>query len=196
MATFYKINGVYMDYNAAHDLGYTTYATANQSYKSASSETWGESAGSGYYDEDTETHMMDDGQFFVTGSTGWVSLDNLALQKHVYPSEATETTVYNENTLVVSNAAKLVDGAWTRYLIESFQTNGWLIEEELPDYGWIEGEPPTGLFGGNIETNDKITLSSVDGGGGNITKHPFKSRPLNQNIGWNAGGNISEYISE
>ena len=160
MAIFYKINGVYMDFDSAHALGYTTYATANQSYKSASSGTWGESAGSGYYDEDTETHMIADGQFFLTGSTGWVSLDNLALQKHVYPAEATETTVYNQNTHVISNAAKLVDGAWTRYLIEAFQTNGWLIEEELPDYGWVEGNPPTVKLCGILTTQDEASLYS------------------------------------
>lgn len=48
-------------------------------------------------------------------------------------------------------------------------------------------------FGGNIETDDVITYSSVDGGGGNIARHPIPAKTLQQLIGWNTGGNISEY---
>lgn len=186
MTTYYKINGQYVTYQQAHDLGYTMEATADQDYKSAGSNNWGEWLNSGFYDG-LDGDLVS-GSFFIEGETGWVNINVLALRGY-FPNEAETLTMHNVNDGRESAAAKLESGGEYYYLVQADLNLGWISEDDLPETGWQEGSGSV-AFCGNFTTEDDVMSNDVAGGQGYLPTYLVVT-PLYELRGWNAGGNLN-----
>jgi hypothetical protein len=186
MTTFYKINGQYMSFQEAHNIGYTTYPTVSESYKTTDPSDWGLVTKSGYFDGTSATQMT--GLYFVDDNVGgWYNINALAIRGY-FPAEADTLVMHNVLDGRVSDAAELEVNGENYYLVQADLNLGWISEDDLPETGWQEGGLAA-AFCGNFTTGDEITTDSVDGGQGYLQRSlVFKN--FIQLIGWNEGGNV------
>lgn len=188
MTTFYKINGQYMSFQEAHNLGYTTYPTVSESYKTTDPSDWGLVTKSGYFDGTSATQMT--GLYFVDDNVGgWYNINALAIRGY-FPAEADTLVMHNVLDGRVSDAAELDVNGEKYYLVQADLNLGWISEDDLPETGWQEGSLAA-AFCGNFTTGDEISTDSIDGGQGYLQRSlVFKN--FIQLIGWNEGGNVAK----
>ena len=162
MTTYYKINGTYVSWQEAYNSGYTQEPSNSISYKSAASATWGDSAGTGMLLGDTTDPIA--ALFFLEGESGWHSMDEMASDYSVYPSDAEDVQMHNTNTGTNSDGVKLESDGVYYYLIANDLSLGWVVEDDLSDYGWEEGQPvptlPTVSNFGFIMHNNPVTINA------------------------------------
>lgn len=198
---YYLYQNEYKSYDYLHNhKGFTTSPSETIEYLYTDSNRWGHYFTYVYYLG--VPYDLSRGEYYVsTVYVGWRSLDNLAIQLGLMPNAYNniDTTLEFTDGNQTSPAAKIItfkDLGYEEpveipiYLIQAAINNGWHTEEEWEQLGWTENVEEFSLFGGNIITNDNIFLSVVDGGGGNINKHPLRSRRLQENIGWCTGGSF------
>lgn len=210
---YYKIGNTWTAWLEAHNLyGYTKTPTTSITYKSTNPSTWGDpvSPASGYYDGEVGDPIS--GSYFSAGTMGWFDANRMASFGRM-PNECVidDDFMFTDGT-VVSECAKLrviapippieannnqqnltpVDATPDYYLIASAVNLGWHTIEEWDELGWTVHVPENILFGGDFSGND-ITVNSVDGGGGLISRFA-QTRSLFPLIGWDAGGNIEEWV--
>lgn len=140
MATrYYIVGGAYYTWDQLHNqFGYTDHETANISYKSAHPTTWGESAGSGYFDGD-QTDMVNGSFWSDEDPTAWFDLSGLVYNAEVYPADAIDCAMEKDG--VRSDAVSIESDGVTYYLIRNVWDSGWMSESEAAAEGWEPAQP-------------------------------------------------------
>lgn len=140
MATrYYIVGGAYYTWEQLHNqFGYTDHETANISYKSANTITWGDSAGSGYFDGD-QTDMVNGSFWSDEDPTAWFDLSGLVYNAEVYPADATDCAMEKDG--VQSDAVSIESDGVTYYLIRNVWDSGWMSESEAAAEGWEPAQP-------------------------------------------------------
>ena len=152
----YNIDGQWLSYDDIHnEYGYTRVPTKDiLTFKSTYEDLWGEMliAVHGYYTDTTDNQRYD-GEFFVSGCTGWYTINELGYRCGAMPLEAeTEGQEFNDGENVSRAAMLLFDPPPSqegqpdlpqeyRYLIQDALELGWKTEEEWIAYGWHKGQP-------------------------------------------------------
>lgn len=174
----YKIDGQWLSYDDIHnEYGYTRVPTKDiLTYKSTYEDLWGEMliAVHGYYTDTTDNQRYD-GEFFVSGCTGWYTINELGYRCGAMPLEAeTESQEFNDGENVSRAAMLLFDPPLSqeghpdlpqeyRYLIQDALELGWKTEEEWIDYGWHKGPVPEECYSLavlDVETGEVVHGSS------------------------------------
>ena len=140
MATrYYIVGGAYYTWEQLHNqFGYTDHETSNISYKSANTATWGDSAGSGYFDGD-QTDMVNGSFWSDEDPTAWFDLSGLVYNAEVYPADATDCAMEKDG--VRSDAVSIESDGVTYYLIRNVWDSGWMSESEAAAEGWEPAQP-------------------------------------------------------
>lgn len=174
----YNIDGQWLSYDDIHnEYGYTRVPTKDiLTFKSTYEDLWGEMliAVHGYYTDTTDNQRYD-GEFFVSGCTGWYTINELGYRCGAMPLEAeTESQEFNDGENVSRAAMLLFDPPLSqeghpdlpqeyRYLIQDALELGWKTEEEWIDYGWHKGPVPEECYSLavlDVETGEVVHGSS------------------------------------